>query len=157
VSEPIGPYEIRQGLIRGLVYGHAGLYRNSPTFHAQIEMLANMLPLMVNGIADSAKVSDHVYAQHAALQRVELHPLCLCGHSKSEHFEGDKPGCLSCEAPHSFEPRWVLAQCEARVPEHVARKTGFPVHAHSCLREKGHNPYAEGHIAVHGEQWVSWV
>ncbi len=154
---PMAPSDAQRHLIEGLAAGHGDLFRNSPSFHAQITALANLLPLWVNGMAADAKSSDHAYAQHQALQRIELHPLCVCGHSKISHT-GDS-ACTQCAGTHAYEPRWVLAQCETWVPEAVARKTGFPMSptGSRCLKEKGHHdPATNQHVACDGEQWVAW-
>lgn len=154
------PYDTRRHLIEGLVGGHRDAYRNSPSFRAEIEMLANLLPLWVKGMAAEAKSNDLVYAKHRALQQIELSsPRCLCGHTKIQHT-GDSH-CLGCPESfiHAFEPRWVLIQCETWVPEMVARKTGFPMSptGSRCLKEKDHDPALDQHVAVDGNQWVAWT
>ena len=161
MSERPDPYDTRQGLIAGLVGTHRDLYRNSPTFHAGIEMMANMVPLWVKGMAEEAKASDHTYAQSRAQIKIDaLVPIiCVCGHPRYPAHIARTPGnveCVHCVACTNFTPRWHHTRCEAWVPQHVLSKTGFAGEDLRCLREE-HPVDDVNHVQVDGNQWVAWT
>lgn len=57
-------------LTRALVGSRGSLYVTSPQFKASIDLLAQMLPLWVDGIAEHAEQTDRAFA--ARLQDVVL-------------------------------------------------------------------------------------
>lgn len=87
VSEPV---ERKRLLVEGLVGPYRGMYHGSASFHAAIELLADMLPLMVDGLAaDAARREDHHQEVVARLMARPLDPeavaALLTHHLSCEH------------------------------------------------------------------------
>jgi hypothetical protein len=64
-------------LIRGLVGKHRALYETSAGFHHQIHLLANLLPIWVDGLA--AKAGEAEMEQEMALRLAEVPPVYELG------------------------------------------------------------------------------
>lgn len=65
----VGPYPgvMEKYVVCALVGDHVELYQNSPNFKAAIDRFAEMLPAMVDGLADKSRIQDE--AHEAAVRR----------------------------------------------------------------------------------------
>jgi len=59
-----------RALIEGLVGDHMEEWHHSPTFRSAVRTLADMLPAMVDGLAEACKAKDKVLEQMHQLARI---------------------------------------------------------------------------------------